>query len=139
MNATYESLVEIFIDNNLSGHIDSINKEITDNGSGFRIWTNDWIVIFNEYGTGVKGEGSHPNPKGYTYNIQTKYKDELGRWVYFNKKTENFVTTSGMVSKHMFYDLEKILRENVKEFYNVALKLAINDKQYQSFRISLRR
>lgn len=138
MNATYESLVEIFKDNNLSGHVESINKEITDNGSGFRIWTNDWIVIFNEYGTGVKGEGTHPNPKGYTYNIKTKYKDELGRWVYFNNKTENFVTTSGMVSKHMFYDLEQILRENVKEFYNVALKLSINNKQYQAFRISLR-
>ena len=67
MEATLQALKDVFSDNNLSNHIGSLNSEITNNGLGFRIWTNDWIVIFNEYGTGIKGEGTHPNPNGYQY------------------------------------------------------------------------
>lgn len=137
MNATYDSLVNVFRDNNLSNHISSIQKEIIDNGYGFRIWSNDWIVIFNEYGTGIKGEGTHPEPNGYSYNIKTDYKDEFGRWVYYNDDIGTFVTTSGMPAKHMFYDVEILLKENAKDFYSSAIKLAINNEQYQNFRGSL--
>lgn len=138
MEATFESLVNVFKDNNLSNHINSLQKEINNNGYGFRIWTDDWIIIFNEYGTGIKGEGTHPNPSGYSYNIKTEYKDEFGRWVYYNDKTDSFITTSGMPAKHMFYDVEQLLKENAKEFYSTAVKLAINNEQYQTFRSSLR-
>lgn len=137
MEATYEALVEVFKDNNLSNHVDSLNKEITDNGYGFRIWTNDWIVIFNEYGTGVSGEGTHPNPKNYAYNIQTEYKDEFGRWTYYNDDIGSFVTTSGMPAKYMFYTVEQLIKENASSFYKSAINLAINNEQYQSFRKSL--
>lgn len=137
MEVTYETLVKIFKEKNLSNHIDSIYKELTNKGLGFRIWTNDWIVIFNEYGTGIKGEGTHPNPNGYQYNIKTEYKDELGRWVYKDKYGE-FHTTSGMPAKHMFYDVEQMLKELAKDFYNVAVSKAINDEQYQAFKTSLR-
>lgn len=137
MEATYETLVKTFKENNLSGHVNSIHKELTNKGLGFRIWTNDWIVIFNEYGTGIKGQGTHPEPK-YQYNIDTEFKDEFGRWVYYNDDTNSFVTTSGMPAKHMFYDVQETLNKYAKEFYSTAISLSINDKQYQSFRKSLR-
>lgn len=137
MNATLQALKDVFNENNLSNYIDTLQSEITDGGLGFRIWCNDWIVIFNEYGTGIKGEGTHPNPDGYQYNIKTEYKDEFGRWVYKDKNGE-FHTTAGMPAKHMFYDVEQMLKELAVDFYNVAVKRAINDEQYQSFRASLR-
>lgn len=137
MEATYQTLCDVFKDNNLSNHINSIQKEISDNGTGFRIWCNDWIVIFNEYGTGVRGNGTHPNPDGYQYNIKSEYKDEFGRWIYRDKYGK-FHTTSGMGAKHMFYDVEQLLNELARDFYNNAVKLAINDEQYKAFRESLR-
>ncbi len=137
LEATLQALKDVFSDNNLSNHISSLNSEITNDGLGFRIWTNDWIVIFNEYGTGIKGTGTHPNPNGYQYNIKTEYKDELGRWVYKDKYGE-FHTTSGMPAKYMFYDVEQMLKELAKDFYNVAISRAINDEQYQAFKTSLR-
>lgn len=138
MNVTYDTLVKVLQVNNLSKHVSSINKELTNNGFGFRIWTTDMIIIFNEYGTGIKGEGTHPNPKDYKYNIQSEFKDENGRWVYYNDETGSYVTTSGMPAKHMFYDVEQALNKYAKQFYSTALNLALNDKQYQKFRNSLR-
>lgn len=138
MEVTYETLVNVFNENNLSNHIESINKEITNNGLGFRIWTNDWIVIFNEYGTGIVGEGTHPKPNNYQYNVNTEFKDKFGRWVYFNENTNHFITTSGMPAKHMFYDVQELLNKYAKEFYSTAINLSLNDKQYQSFRNSLK-
>ena len=137
MNLSYNLMIEIFEKTNLSNHIKNLNKEIIGNGYGFKIWTDDWVVIFNEYGTGIIGSGTHPNPQNYQYNIQTSYKDKNGRWVYYNDDIESYISTYGMKAKHMFYDLEILLKEKMKEFYSIATECAINDEQYQSFRNSL--
>lgn len=137
MGITFETLKKVLIANNLSNHIDEVKKEITNNGLGFRIWTTDMIIIFNEYGTGITGEGTHPEPKNYKYNVQSKFKDEKGRWVYYNDETLSYVTTDGMQAKHMFYDVEQALNSYASQFYSTAVNLALNDKQYQKFRKSL--
>lgn len=138
MDATYNLLVEIYNNQNLSNHIDTLNKEITDDGYGFRIWTEDFVVIFNEYGTGIVGDGTHPNPNGYKYNIKTEYKDSSGRWVYYKSDDNSFYTTKGMEAKHMFYDVEEQIKKYASDFYKTAINCAITDEQYKSFRDSLR-
>ena len=138
MDASYDLLVEYYKKENLSNHISTLNKEIISDGYGFRLWTNDWIVIFNEYGTGVVGEGTHPDPKDYKYNIKTQYKDSTGKWVYFNDDLDSFITTRGMRAKHMFYDLEEQIKLYASKFYETAIECSLNDEQYQSFRESLR-
>ena len=137
MNITYDTLNKLFQENNLSEHIGNVSKELIDNGYGFKISTNDFIIIFNEYGTGVVGQGTHPKPNNYQYNIPSDSKDEFGRWVYKNKYGE-FKTTSGMEAKHIFYDIQELLDKYAKEFYSTAINLAIKDEQYQSFRNSLK-
>lgn len=142
MEATYQALVDVFNSNNLSNHINSINRELTNDGLGFRIWTNDWIVIFNEFGTGISGQGTYPSSTCYSYNSHKPTEKEIelnipeNHWIYY--KDGKFYITSGMPAKHMFYDVERLLNEYVKEFYQSAIKLAINDEQYQSFKASLR-
>ena len=114
MEAVYQALIDVFNSNNLSNHISSLNKELTDGGLGFRIWTNDWIVIFNEYGTGVKGEGTHQNSDGYKYNEhkRTETEEKLNipnnYWIYY--KDGDFYITNGMEAKHIFYDTEQTLK-----------------------------
>ena len=137
MNATYNLLCDILKENNLSNYISSINYEITDNGFGFRIWTNDWVLIFHEYGTGIVGSNNpHPNPTiSWVYD-----KNEHGEkgWKY-PKKDGTYGWTRGLPSKHIFYDVEQEIRKYAKEFYQSAINLAITDEQYQNFRNSLHR
>lgn len=137
MENTYEILMQVLDSNNLSNHKNNVKKEMIDNNTGFRIWTNDWVIIFNEYGTGIVGSGTHPNPKNYEYNRSSDKKDEQGRWIYFNEHVNSYLTTSGMIAKHMFYDIEEAIKKYGKGFYSSAINLALNDKEYESFRESL--
>lgn len=138
MEVAYSTLVKVYKENNLSNHISTIKKEITAKGFGFKIWTDDWVVIFNEYGTGVRGDGTHPDSGDYKYNVSSEFKDEFGRWIYYNDDLDSYITTSGMRAKHMFYDVEQAIRKYAKEFYSTAINLSLSDKAYQSFRESLR-
>ncbi len=136
MYATYNLLCNILKENNLSNHIGSIQVEITDGGFGFRIWTNDWIIIFHEYGTGIVGSNSpHPNPT-ISWVYDKNGHGEKG-WKY-RKKDGTYGWTRGLPSKHIFYDVEQEIKKYAKDFYQTAINLAITDEQYQSFKNSLR-
>lgn len=127
MNSTYDMLCQLLEENNLSNHISSLKAELTDDGLGFRIYTNDMIIIFHEYGTGIFNSNGNGTPQ-WTY-----YSEK-----YTNEKGTHFFTTSGMPAKHIFYDVEQFLAENAKEYYNVAVEKTLTDEQYQSFKSSLR-
>ena len=137
MNVTYETLMQVFDANNLSNHKSAVQKDMIDNDMGFKIWTNDWVIIFNEYGTGIVGSGTHPNPKNYEYNKSSDSKDSQGRWIYFNEHANSYLTTSGMPAKHMFYDVEEAINKYAKEFYSSAINLALNNEKYHEFKKSL--
>ena len=74
-------------------------------------------AVYVEFGTGVVGSQSpHPNPQGYTYDINS-HGDE--GWVYFNDDIGDFRWTKGFKSRPFMYntarqlekDCEKIARE----------------------------
>lgn len=137
MEATLSTLNEYFKQNNLSNHFQNVNGELLFDGYGFRVWTDDWVIIFNEYGTGIKGQGTHPNPDGYQYNVPSDSKDSQGRWVYRNKDGE-YRTTSGMEAKHIFYDIQQELNKYASDFLSTAINKSLKDEEYQSFKVSLR-
>ena len=49
MESTYNMLKQLLEDNNLTNHIESLKTELTDDGLGFRIYTNDMIIIFHDF------------------------------------------------------------------------------------------
>ena len=51
-------------------------------------------------------------------DILSEFKDEFGRWIYYNDDLDSYITTSGMRAKHMFYDVEQAIRKYAKEEFD---------------------
>ena len=121
MLITYLRLVEEFKNNNLENHIDSIKYELINDGNGFKIFCNDWVVFFNEYGTGIYNSlgGGRQDP-----------------WTYF--KDGEFFTTQGQRPKFVWLAVKRELEQVAREYYDIALKYAVEQKSYEDFKSSLR-
>ena len=128
MNATYEELIKLLNENNLSNHVSSVKAELSSDKLGFKIYTNDWIIVFHEFGTGIYNSNKVTTNHSWTY-----YNEK-----YTNSRGTHFFTTIGMPPKHIFYEVEESLKEVAKEYYSVALNKALKNESYQSFKESLR-
>lgn len=128
MYATYNELIKLLEENNLGNHTGSVITEISSDRLGFKIYSNDWILVFHEFGTGIYNERESKTKGAWTY-----YNEK-----YTNEKGTHFFTTYGMPAKHIFYEVEEALKETAKEFYSVALNCALKDESYQNFKKSLR-
>lgn len=117
MLITYLKLCEAYKANNLSNHIQTIKYELIKGGKGFRIQSDDWVVFFNEYGTGIY------NDNGVQTNLWTYYKAEEGK----------FYTTQGQRPKHIWRDIEAELREQAQGMYKTAISYALEQKSYSEF------
>lgn len=121
MLKSHLKLVEIFERNNLQNHVGEIHSELTHGGFGFRIWTDDWVIFFNEFGTGIF------NANGVSTNHP---------WVYY--KDNSFHTTIGQRPKAMFGQLQNEIIRVMGDEYNSCIHLAFNQEQYNGFKSSLR-
>lgn len=121
--------------NNMSSHVGNItlkpyNKRFK---NGFIISSgNDEIAIYNEFGTGIVGEGTNPLASSakpaYKYNVESPYKGKVpdaahaqytneyletvntpNTWWYF--KNGRWWHTEGMKGKNMYSSLVDILKD----------------------------
>ena len=140
--------------NNMSGHIGNINLKAYNKKYkyGFVISSgNDEVAVYNEFGTGVVGEGTNPlaDETGYQYNLSTPYKgmytDEMIKqyvathpdkteeqvraeqtpdtWWYWKNGTWRY--TEGMKGKNMYASLVDELRDNVSSEYKTKISQTI--------------
>lgn len=151
-NKSLQFLRKKFDENNLSNHKD--NLVLMSSGdrykAGFTITTSgDDVILFNEFGTGVVGQGTSPlaDLYGYQYNVgpmigkvpenavksyakQWDVDEETAReeleaittpntWWYF--KNNKWRHTEGMRAKNMFADLEYELMKNGFREYALGL------------------
>jgi len=61
---------------------------------------NCWYSAMVEFGTGVRGSGTHPNPKNYQYDVNGH--GDNG-WYFFDDKG-NLHFTTGMIAHRFMYD-----------------------------------
>ena len=119
--------------NNLKDHIGNINLKAVNKRykNGFIISSgDDEIAVYNEFGTGIVGEGTNPlaSDAGYSYNVQSPYKGvvpEAAHAQYTNEYLETVNTpntwwyfkngrwwhTEGMKGKNMYSSLADKLNE----------------------------
>lgn len=72
-----------------------------------------YYAVYVEFGTGVVGSQSpHPNPQGYTYDINA-HGDE--GWVYFNDDIGEFRWTKGFKSRPFMYNTARQLEKECKK------------------------
>lgn len=125
-----------YMENNMGSHTSNLNLHAYKRRykNGFIISSGDDIVaVFNEFGTGIVGEGTGilADTTGYQYNVSSPYKGvipegaiaELGReycesvntpntwWYWQPRAKQHWKHTEGMKGKNMFYGLVDELQE----------------------------
>ena len=70
-------------------------------------------AVYVEFGTGVVGSQSpHPNPQGYTYDINAHGEDG---WVYYNDDIGDFRWTQGFKSRPFMYNTARQLEKDCEK------------------------
>jgi predicted dehydrogenase len=91
-----------------------------------RIYTNDEVIVFNEFGTGIVGSNnSHPeaSAKGWRYDVNEHgekgwyYEGDDGEWHW----------TKGLPASKMFFNTKEELRQIAKDTMTIELNKSIKD------------
>lgn len=112
----YDLICKMMSSNNLSSHIGNIKWEFDNKTNKGKISTTDIVIIFHEFGTGIKGtQDEWANIFGYTVNSSGK--GDKG-WYFKNKNHGYDGITHGLTTKHIFYqamlEMQKQLPKNVE-------------------------
>ena len=142
-----EYMQKQYANNNMGGHTGNINLKAYKKRykNGFVISSgNDEVAVYNEFGTGVVGEGTNPlaNEAGYEYNLNSPHKgtipdgaiQQYGReyceanttgntWWYWKNGTWRH--TEGMKGKNMYSSLVDELRDNAINDFKASVSQTI--------------
>lgn len=120
--AAYNKVLERCYANGIENHTSEIYWTYDENTKTGKIYSNDMVIIFNEFGTGIVGKGSpHPNPDmfgGWEYDANEH--GEAG-WKY-PKGDGTFGWTRGLPSRRMFYDAFLDIKDEIGDIINVQIK-----------------
>lgn len=121
-NATiecYELICKKLAENNLSNHIGNVAMRYDRETKTGKISTTDIVIIFHEFGTGIKGTQDEWASL-FDYTVNASGKGEKG-W-YFKNETNGYEgITHGLTTKHIFY--ESLLEIQKKIPKTVALSV----------------
>lgn len=102
-------------------HASNIFQEVS--GNTGKVYTNDKVLIYNEYGTGIVGsQNPHPDLKGWTYMTNNNINYAVG-WHYLNEETGEAGFTKGLPARKGFYNS----REQMKAVAKDKLKIIIEN------------
>lgn len=126
-NESYDNILEFAkneVVKEVSGYAPSHTGQIFTSKSGniMKVYTNDPVLIFQEYGTGIIGSrNSHPLAvlSGWKYDINAH--GESG-WLY-KDNSDSWRWTKGLTAKMGFYNA----RDNVKGKLKDEFRVKMND------------
>lgn len=73
-----------------------------------------------EYGTGIVGSGTHPNAKGYQYDVNNHGEDG---WYYMDEHGKFHWTKGMQAHRYMFNALNDYLNDGVKKVFSESFKV----------------
>lgn len=136
-----ERLYELFVQNcekyNIENSDSRINYSYNINAKIGRVWTDDMVIIFNEFGTGIKGTQDEW-ADSYNYKVNASGKGEQGWWYPTDELDPNphkwkddngqlRALTHGLDSRHMLYDAYMQLQSEFSELIEITIGKAIGD------------
>ena len=126
--AMYNKVLEHCYDVGISNHANEVHWDYNEQTNTGRVWTNDYVLIFNEMGTGIVGsQNPHPSPsnafKSWKYDVNEH--GEKG-WIY-PKGDGTYGWTKGLPSRHMFYDAFEDIKDKIGEYVEVELQKTIGN------------
>lgn len=114
----YKRVIDNASYNHIVNHLGSINYEYDSKSKVGRVWSNDPVIIYNEFGTGIVGtQDEWANKFGYQVNASGK--GEAG-W-YYPKEDGSFGFTHGLPSRHMFYDAYLDTKKQIGNIVEIEL------------------
>lgn len=116
----YEEVIDKCIKANLGNYIGSVKVKYPEGNNGVgEVSTDDMVIIFNEYGTGIVGKGApHPAIDGWEYDVNNH---GISGWVY-PKKDGTYGRTRGIRSKKMFYETSEDMKKEAVNSILVEIK-----------------
>ena len=144
-----EYMQKQYSENNLNDHIGNINLKPYKKKyeKGFVISSgNDEVAVYNEFGTGIVGDGTNPlaDNAGYEYNLNSPHKGVIpemayyqypiqyleavntpNTWWYF--KNGKWWHTEGMKGKNMYSSLVDELNKNAVRDLKAAISQTIGN------------
>lgn len=122
----YDLILEKMDSYNLSDHKGEVKHEKITIGKNqaYKVYTNDIVIMFHEFGTGIKGTNDKwANTFGYTVNASGK--GEKG-WYFYNKKNNYGGITHGLTSKHIFYEALMEIEKDLAKEVQVQIDLVMS-------------
>ena len=121
----YDKIIENCKDNNITIHDSNIYWEYDKNTNIGKVWTDDIVIQFNEFGTGIMGtQDSWANT--FNYKVNQSGKGDEG-WFFENKDHLYKGITHGIESKHMFYNALSEMQLELPKTISITIKRLIGD------------
>lgn len=118
----YKKVLENCSKGNLGRFAGSIHKSYDEAKKEGRVWTDDLVIIINEFGSGIGGPSGDLD-RGYAekhgYQIDMSGKGESG-WAY-PKQDGTYGWTHGIRSKKMFFEAYEEVKKEYKDIVNMSL------------------
>lgn len=118
-------------------HSDKIIMEYDKKTKIGRVYTNDTVIIFNEFGTGIKGTQDEWANQ-HRWEVNKSGKGESGWWYPTDENDPNphkwttpdgelRALTHGLESRHMFYDALKQIQDEFSDMVEITIGKALGD------------
>lgn len=121
----YDLVIKNCKENNITIHHNNIHYDYDKDNNVGRVWTKDIVIMFNEFGTGIKGtQDDWANEIGYKVNQSGK--GEEG-WKFYNKEHKYGGITHGIVSKHMFINALKEIEPQLAKEISISISKTLGD------------
>lgn len=119
----YELICKLMSANNLSTHTGNVKWKFDSKTNIGTISTNDIVIIFHEFGTGIKGSQSEwANVFGYKVNQSGK--GQTG-WKFYNKEHGYGGITHGLETKKIFYQAFVEIRKKLPQTVSVSVSKTV--------------
>lgn len=121
----YELVIKNCTDVGITIHRNNIYWEYNPSTKTGKVWTNDIVIQFNEFGTGIKGtqDGWANN---FNYEVNQSGKGEKG-WFFKNEEHLYQGITHGIESRHMFYDALIQIQNELPHTVSMTVKRLIGE------------
>lgn len=122
--AMYNKVLQKCYENGIHDHVDAIHWDYDEATRTGKVWTNDYVLMFNEMGTGIVGlYNPHPMLGNWKYDINEH--GEKGWW--YPKNDGTYGWTKGLPSRRMFYDAYCEMVDELRDYVEIELQKNIGD------------
>lgn len=119
---TYKRVIDNASYNHIVNHLDSIHQEYDPEKVRGVVYSNEPVIVYNEFGTGIRGTQDEWANK-YGYQVNASGKGESG-WIY-PKDDGTFGFTHGLPSRHMFYDAYLDTKKDIGDIMMIEISKSI--------------